>query len=244
MILETVDILKICLLIALFTGLIFGYLYTKLKVHERYYPDIKKFTTNIKYHTRGLKKIEHESQNLKIEIEHYENKLKKIAGSLFEYKEQFVSQKDEQVEIMDTEYVLKKKYQEKKNILSHYSSEIEKVKKECRLDDIANIEENKESMHRLIGEKVATLKKRHEEFSLIQNKVKDLDLDNYQLDEKFHELGKHSERINLKIVERDDALKSLEKGFVAEYERLYKDISDSHNRLKEYKEKLLKLKNY
>ena len=241
-ILEAVNSLKICLLIALFTGFIFGYLYTNLKARERYHPDIKKFMNSINYYTQSLKKADNESQKLKGEIESFEYTLKGINQSVSEYKESSVFQKSFQGEIIDKSRVLKTKYEEKKSILGHYSGEIEKVKKECRLDDVSNISENRESMQRLIGEKKLLLKEKRDKFSMIQQKIKGLDLDNLHLEEKFHELGKRGESMALRIKEKEDDLNSLEHAFIKEYELLYKEISASQDRVKEFKKKLKKLK--
>ena len=241
-ILEAVNSLKICLLIALFTGFIFGYLYTKLKAREIYHPDIKKFISSINYYTQGFKKADNECQKLKGERENFEYKLKEINQSASQYKESFVSQKSFQAETIDKSRVLKTKYEEKKSILEHYSGEIEKVKKECRLDDVSNILENRKSMQRLIREKELLLKEKRDKFSMIQQKIKGLDLENLQLEKKFHELGKRGESMTLRIKEKEDYLNSLEQDFIKEYELLYKEISLSQDRVEEFKKKLKKLK--
>jgi len=244
MISEILSNLKFCLLMALFTGFLFGYLYTKLKSREWYYPDVKKFTNNIAHHTQKLKKIEINDKKVKSEIEHYKDKLKGTDESILKYKEQFESQKKLHMSMLTKSKEFKAKYEEKKNILDHYTREINKIKKECRLDDISNIEETKKRMDELIKNKSSDLKEKQKKFSMIQEKVKKLDRDNHKLEENLHELNKKSEDIALKIIEKTDVLKSLEKGFVKEYERLYKKISVSHDRVKEYKKKLRKLKEY
>ena len=244
MILEILNSLKFCLLIALFTGLLFGYLYTKLKARERHYPDVKKFTKNIVNHTQNLRKIETQHKKIKGNIEQYANKLKEINKSIETYKEQFISQKDLHMSMLSKGKEYKSKYEEKKNILDHYTGEIDKIKKECRLDDISNLEKNIENMKSLIKDKSAKLKNKQEKFSTLQNKVKTLDLENSKLKEKLYELDKKSEDMALKTIDKKDTLKLLEKGFIKEYEALYKKISVSHNKVKEYKEKLKKLKDY
>jgi len=241
-ILETINTLKICLLIALFIGLLFGYLYTKLKAYELYSPNIKKFKKNINNHTQRLKEIDSERKNIKEKIEEYENKLKSINQSISEYKERFKSRKNLQIELMSDIRELNAKFKEKKNILKHYSNEIERVKKECRLDDVANISKSRDNLDKLIKEKKTLLDEENEKFSLIQRKIKDLDADNNELENKFDELNKKSEKIKLNIIEKESKLKSLEKGFIKEYGVLYKDISLSHDRIKELRGKLLKLK--
>jgi len=244
MIIEIINNLQICLIVALFTGFLFGYLYTKLKFREWYYPDVQKFTKNIAYHTQKFKKIELNNKKLTSEIEHYENKLKGREESILKYKEQILSQKKLHMNMLTKGKEFKSKYEEKKNILDHYTGEINKIKKECRLDDISNIEETKKRMDELIKNKSSNIKEKQKKFSIIQEKVKKLDSDNHKLEEKLHEVDKKSEDIALKIIEKTDILKSLEKGFVKEYERLYKKISVSHDRVKEYKKKLRKLKEY
>ena len=243
-ILETLSSLKICLLIALFTGLLFGYLYTKLKAHEFHHPDVKKFKNNISSHAQSLAKIESKQKSINKEIEDYEFKLKETNESILKYKEQFLSQKELHVNMLTKGKEFKSKYEDKKSILDHYTGEIDKIKKECRLDDISNIEENKESIKKLIEDKKVKLREKEEKFAIMQNKLKSLDFDNHKFKEKFHELNRKNETMDLKIVEKSDALTSLEKGFVKEYEVLYNKISVSHDRVKEYKEKLRKLKDY
>ena len=242
MILEIVDTLKICLALALLTGLVFGYLYSKLKARELYHPNIKELSKNINQHHKGFKNADKERQKLKGEIEHYEYKLKGINESIFEYKDNFASKKELQVDMLNRGKELNSKYAEKQNILAHYNGEIEKVKKECRLDDVSNIEDNRDSMSRLIADKELLIKEKQDKFSMIQRKVKGLDLDNHQLEDKFHELDKNSKNMVLKVLEKEDNLNSLEQGFVKEYGVLYKKISVSHDKAKEYKEKLIKLK--
>ncbi len=244
MILEIFNSLKTCLIIALLTGLLFGYLYTKLKAREFHYPDVKKFKKNIASHAQNLKKIEIKQEKLNKEIENYESKLKETNESISKYKEQFLSQKDLHINMLAKGKEFKSKYEDKKSILDHYNREIDKVKKECRLDDISNIEENKESIKKLIEDKKIKLIEKQEKFAIMQNKLKSLDFDNNKLKEKLHELDKESENMNLQILEKNDSLNALEKGFVKEYEVLYKKISVTNDRVKEYKEKLLKLKDY
>ena len=240
---ELLENLKICIPLALLSSLIFGYLYSKLKARESYHPIIKKFTRKISQHTKGFKNAEKEHKKLNGEIEYYEYKLKEINKSIFESKENFESKKDLEIEMLNRERELKAKYEEKRNILSHYSGEIEKVKKECRLDDVANITESRDSMNRLIAEKEQLLKEKHSEFSKIQAKVKGLEVANCQLEEKVQELDKNSRNMGLQVVEKEEVLNALEKGFVKEYAVLYDKISVSHENSKEYKKKLMKLKN-
>lgn len=242
MLLELITTLKICLPIALLIGFIFGYLYTKLKMREIYQPDIKKFSRNIHNHTQDLKKTSHARHKLKGEIENYEFKLKGVNESILESKNQLSSQKSLQIEIVEEQKMLNAQYKEKKSILAHYIGEIDKVKKECRLDDVSNIEENKESMKRLMKEKESLLKEKRDDFSMIQHKVKGLDLDNRQLENRFHELGKGIQNISTRIKEKEKALKFLESGFSKEYEKLYRDISFTQANVKELKKKLIKLK--
>jgi septal ring factor EnvC (AmiA/AmiB activator) len=241
-ILELFESLKICIPIALLTSLFFGYLYTKLQARETYHPMIKEFTKNINQHTKGFKNAEKEHQKLNGEIEYYEYKLKEINKSIFEYKESFASKKDVEMEMLHRERELKSKYEEKQSILSHYNGEIENVKKECRLDDVANIAENTESMNRLIVEKEQLLKEKHNKFSMIQHKVKGLEVENGRLEEKVQELDKNSKDMVLKVIEKGKELNDLEKDFLKEYDLLYEKNSLSHERVKEYKEKLIKLK--
>ena len=188
MILEIFSSLKTCLLIALFTGLLFGYLYTKLKALERYHPDVKRFRKNIASHVQSIKKIESKQNRLNKEIEDYESKLKETNESISKYKEQFLSQKDLHINMLAKGKEFKSKYEDKKSILAHYSGEIDKIKKECRLDDISNIEENKESIKRLIEDKKIELREKQEKFAMMQNKLKKLDIDNHKLEEKLQEL--------------------------------------------------------
>lgn len=242
-VLEIVDTLKLCLALALLTGLIFGYLYSKLKAREIYNPIVKEFTKNIKQHTKGFKKADKERETLKGEIENYEYKLKGINESIFEYKDNFVFKKKLKVDMLNRAQELNSKYEEKQNILAYYSSEIEKIKKECRFDDVSSIEENQESMSRLIADKELQVKEKQDKFSMIQRRVKGLDLDNHQLEDKFHKLNKDSENMVLQVVKKEESLNDLKKGFVKEYELLYEKISASHDKAKEYKDKLIKLKN-
>ena len=241
-ILELFESLKICIPIALLTSLFFGYLYTKLKARESYHPMIKEFTKNINQHTKKFKDADKESQKLNGEIEYYEYKLKEINKSIFEHKESFSSKKESEMEMLNRERELKAKYTEKQNILSHYSGEIEKVKKECRLDDVANIAENTGSMNRLIVEKEQLLKEKHNKFSMIQRKVKELEVENSRFEEKVQELDKSSKDMEQKVIEKGKELNELEKGFLKEYDILYEKNALSHERVKEYKEKLMKLK--
>ena len=240
--LEIVDSLKICLALALLTGLFFGYLYTKLKALELYQPTVKKYKNSINQHKKSFKNAVKEQKNFKGEIENDEYKLKGINQSIFEYKNNYISKKELQVEMENKNKEASIKHEEKENILAHYTGEIEEVKKECRLDDISTIKENRDSMNRLISDKELLIKEKQNKFSMIQKKIKDLNLECSQIEEKLNELDKNSKNMALKIVERNDTLNLLKRDFLKENEAIYEKISLNNEEAKEYKEKLIKLK--
>lgn len=244
MILEILNLLKVCLVVALLTGLLFGYLYTKLKARELYHPDAKKFTKKIKYHGDALRKVDARHQELNDEIKKYESKLKETNSSISKYKEQFLSQKDLHINMLDKGKEFKKKYEDKKSILDHYTREIDTIKQECRLDNISSIEENKESIKRLFNDKSSILKEKQEKFSETQERVKKLESENSKLEEKLRELDRKIEDINIQTIEKKDILKSLESDFLKEYDELTKKITLSQERVTEFRERLAKLKNY
>ena len=91
-------------------------------------------------------------------------------------------------------------------------------------------------------EKEQLLKEKHDKFSMIQRKVKELEIEHTQLEEKVQELDKSSKDMEQKVIEKGKELNNLEKSFLKAYDILYEKNALSHERVKEYKEKLMKLK--
>ncbi len=160
--LESMILLKWCLLFILLIGFIFGYFYSRLKAKEIYHPTIKELRLKIAQQVDQTHALKEKYKEIETEVLIYENKLKKLNQSIKKIRENVMKKEGLRVTLESEHYKLGGQYEEKNKILDYYENEMDEIKSACRVDNLSNLDENRERLEKLIAskkEKLAEVKK-------------------------------------------------------------------------------------
>jgi len=241
-ILDLIGDMKNCLALALGTGLISGYLYTKLRAREIYKPDIKNLKNKIKLNEGKSIDLLEKNENIKSDLSLHNKKIDKSNLEITQHKQ----------EILEHEMKLKKlqldgssvvnNYQIEKNKLDRYNKEVDELKTTLDIDDVSNIEKSKE----LIKDKSLNITEKYSEkknmVDAFTNEVTALKKENSNL---TYEIDSKKALLNKKDIELKDTHKKLSsiRGELQEnYEKLLKTRDDNLSQIEKYKKQLVDLK--
>ena len=236
--LESITLLKFCLLLALLIGFLFGYFYSLLRAKEIYQPTIRELTRKIEQQVDQTDRLKQEYRDIEQKVLVYEKKLKESNQSIKNFREKVISKEGIHVELESEHYTLSEQYEEKNRILDYYENEMDEIKSACRLDSLSNLDRDRERLAKLISLKKEKLEEIKDRFDEIHIKFEDALLEKSKLKERKSLL---EEKLRSKILEYTAYQKKSEKlklERVEEYAHLKRKRKLTLERIKNYKDKI------
>jgi chromosome segregation ATPase len=234
--------LKTCLALALGSGLLFGYLYTKFKARELFKPEIKGLKKKIKHHQLKSQSLLSKNGDIKKKLEGYEAELHNYNLEATKYKDK-LSEAQQKMRTLESEGVhIKTDHQRQQKILDGYNTEIKELKSKLDLDDLSKIDEHKANLA-LSATKVENRYK--QKCDLYEGFVKDktaLTQENHDLKSKLSSLTAELNKKGLELIDKGDIVSTIREKLQNEYEDLLANKKENETKIEQYRKQLLAIK--
>ncbi len=226
--------IKFCLILVFFIGLLTGYFFTRRVSKEEYLPIINKYKKSIKDNIIEIK-------NNETNIQKYNQEISKIRNKIKEYKQNVGSLEES---LLNTEHLYSKTSTNSDDITKEIEDQqkIEKsLKKELNFyQDMIDKQKNIKSNDQALGEDIEKLKKEIDNLSSKSAKLtEELKKQEKLVETQSEQIAKKEKKLleSVKILEQKRNNLKNNPTFLA-----FSKLEDLTKELKQYKEKILKIK--
>ncbi len=234
--------MKICLAIAVGLGLLFGYLYTKLKAMQTHKPAInglkKKIdTTRTNSSSLKIKKDENIAK-----IKEYNEKLNSDDTTIAKFKDEINKLEIAKLESQKQTTHIQNSYKKQTDILDNNTQEIKSLKKLLDLENITEIEDHKTALKMDLNSKIELYKQKSNSYEGLNNEAEELKKENFTLNTKELSLTATLDEKKSNLADTIKNITKLKSKLQTEYDQMVQSIQDNKNKIQNYKTELLQLK--
>jgi len=240
--LELISDMKICLALALGTGLISGYLYTKLRAKEIYKPDIINLKKKIKYNKNESRLLLSKNSDIENEIESFSSKVHeenivatKHKNELYALEENFRSQEAEYANV-------KAQYKTKEHMLNRYNKELQELKTTLDVKDISDIENHKSTLHAKSISIVDNYKQKCDSCERMYSEEKSLKIENSELTSKISSFGALFNKKEYELADSTKTVSTIRGKLQLEFDKLLRTKKENDTKIERYKKQLTDIK--
>jgi len=234
--------IKTCLALVLGTGLLFGYLYTKLKAREIFKPEIKNLKKKIKHHQDKSYSLLSKNSDIEKELEGYESELHNYNLESTKQKEK-LSEIQQKIRTLESDGVqIKINHQRQQKVLDNYNTEIKELKSKLGVEKISKIDEHKVNL----TEYSKQIAQRYEQkCNSYKGFIKDetaIRKENHDLKSKLSSLTADLNKKGLELIDKNEIVSTLREKLQNEYEDLLANKKENETKIEQYRKQLLAIK--
>ncbi len=239
---DLISDMKICLGLALGTGLIFGYLYTKFKARELFKPDIKNLKRKIKHHETESSAILSKNGEIENELETYSSKLHEGNLEVTKRKNE-ISDLESNIRTLELEgESVKSKYQKQEDLFNNYNSEVQELKSTLSVEDISQIENHETALKANAIELADTYQQKCDMWEGMKREEKALNQENLDLTSKISSLGALFNKKEYELSDATTKVSTLREKLQYEFDQLLASKEENEAKIGEFKKQLLAIK--
>ena len=239
---DLISDMKICLGLALGTGLIAGYLYTKFKARELFKPDIKNLKKKINYTQKEANTLSAKNSELESELEVYSGKLHEANLEVTKHKNK-LSDLEKSLRALEAEGAsVKAQYKTQKHTLNRHNKEIQELKTTLSVEDISDIETHKSKLKANAIQIVDTYQQKCDSCEGMYREEKALKVENSNLSSKISSLTATFNKKEQELSDATDTLSNIREKLQLEFDKLLSNKEEYESKIKAYKKQLLTIK--
>ncbi len=239
---ELISDMKVCLGLALGTGLISGYLYTKFKARELFKPDIKNLKKKINYNQREASTLLSKSSEVETELELYSGKLHEANLEVTKHKNE-VSNLEEDMRALETEGAnVKAQHRTQEHILNRYDKEIQELKTTLDISDISDIENHKSVLKANAIQILDTYQQKCDSCEGMYSEEKSLKVENSDLTSKISSLAASLNKKGYELSDATEGVSTIRGKLQLEFDKLLASKEENDAKIGAFKEQLLAIK--
>ena len=234
--------IKLCLLGSLGIGVVTGYLFTKLRVSEKYIPTIYKLEDTLQNKESAINANEvkkHESiklaKNLNEKLNKTNQEVSKLKDITNNLETQTAKSKSEQES-------LKNQYSKQENILNDYDKEIINLNYTLGLSGNIKPAEKKEMLKAEIETNEQEYIKECDRHFTLENQSKELEKKTLNLTSNLNTLTTSWNEKNKELSETTNAISALKEKLQKQYEQIQLEKQESDEKIDSFKKQLLDIK--
>jgi len=234
--------MKVCLGLALGTGLIVGYLYTKFRARELFKPDIKNLKQKIAHNKRETSSLSAKNSDVETELELYSGKLHEGNLEVAKGKNE-ISNLESNMRTLEAEGTnMKDQYQKQEQILNRYNSEVQELKTTLGVENIANIEDQKSTLKANAIQIVDTYQQKCDSCEGMYSEEKELKRENSDLTSKISSLAASFNKKEYELSDATEKVSTIREKLQLEFDKLRSAKEENEMRIENYKKQLLAIK--
>jgi chromosome segregation ATPase len=239
---DLISDMRICLGLALGTGLIIGYLYTKFKARELFKPDIKNLKRKIIHNETEANSLSAKNSEVETELELYSGKLHESNLEVTKSKNE-ISDLESNIHTLETEGTkIKDQYQKQEHVLNRYSNEVQKLKTTLGVEDISDIENQKSTLKANAIQIVDTYQQKCDSCEGMYNEEKALKRENSDLSSKISSLAAAYNKKELELAEATQKVSTIREKLQLEFDKILANKEENEIKIENYKKQLLEIK--
>lgn len=234
--------MKVCLGLALGTGLIVGYLYTKFRARELFKPDIKNLKRKIVHNERETSSLSAKNSDVETELELYSGKLHEGNLEVAKGKNE-ISDLESNMRTLEAEGTnMKDQYQKQEQILNRYNSEVQELKTTLGVENIANIEDQKSTLKANAIQIVDTYQQKCDSCEGMYSEEKELKRENSDLTSKISSLVASFNKKEYELSDATEKVSTIREKLQLEFDKLRSAKEENEMKIENYKKQLLAIK--
>ena len=234
--------MKVCLGLALGTGLIVGYLYTKFRARELFKPDIKNLKQKIAHNKRETSSLSAKNSDVETELELYSGKLHEGNLEVAKGKNE-ISDLESNMRTLEAEGAnMKDQYQKQEQILNRYNSEVQELKTTLGVENIANIEDQKSTLKANAIQIVDTYQQKCDSCEGMYSEEKELKRENSDLTSKISSLVASFNKKEYELSDATEKVSTIREKLQLEFDKLRSAKEENEMKIENYKKQLLAIK--
>lgn len=241
-IMNLISDMKMCLAIALLTGLIFGYLYTKLRARELFKPEVKKLAKQIEEVKSESDALITQNSEIESAITACDETLDTGNLTITKYKNEINDFETNRENLEKEDAGLKDQYTKQESILHDYHSEITSLKSDFGLEEINQIDDLKVSLKAKAIDTADHFRQKCDSYEGLCNEEKELQKEIFSLNSEVASLDAVLNKKKLELSSATENITSLKEKLQGEYDALLANMQEHKTLIASYKEQLLSLK--
>ncbi|MCH9813519.1 MAG: hypothetical protein K0U47_06190 [Epsilonproteobacteria bacterium] len=241
-IMNLISDMKICLAIALLTGLIFGYLYTKLRARETYKPQIKKLNNQIQEVKIESDEITMQNSEIESAIAACDDELNQGNLTITKYKNEISDLESNRNSLEQEDTGLKNQHQKQESILHDYSNEIKTLQSSLELKDINQIEDHKVTFKAAAIDTADHYRQKCDSYEGLCNEEEVLKKEIFSLNSNVASLTASLNKKKLELSDATENIGSLKNRLQDEYDAIVANLEENKTLIQSYKKQLLAIK--
>jgi chromosome segregation ATPase len=239
---DLISDMKICLGLALGSGLILGYLYTKFKARELFKPDIKNLKKKINYNENEASKLLTKNSEVETELELYSEQLHSGNLEVTKHKNE-LSELEENMRDLETEGAnIKAQYKTQEHTLDRYNNEIQELKTMLDVENISDIENHKSTLKASAIQIVDTYQQKCDSCEGMYREEKALNTENSDLTSKISSLAATFNKKEYELSDATDTVSNIREKLQLEFDNLLASKEENDTKIRVFKEQLLAIK--
>ncbi len=239
---DLISDMKICLGLALGTGLIFGYLYTKFKARELFKPDIKNLKRKINYNESESSTLLAKNEEVETELELYSGKLHESNLEVTKSKNQ-ISDLESNMRTLEIEgATAKSQYKTQENILNRYNNEVQELKTTLGVEDTSDIENHKTTLKANAIQMVDGYQQKCDSCDGMISEEKALKIENSDLTSKISSLVASLNKKEYELSDTTEKVSTIRGKLQLEFDKLLESKEENEAKIGAFKEQLLAIK--
>jgi chromosome segregation ATPase len=240
---DLISDMKTCLALALGTGLILGYLYTKFRARELFKPDIKNLKQKIEYNGKESNDLLTKNSELENELELYNNKLNKSNLKITKHKKEISDLESNLRELELEGGNIKSQYQKQENILNKYNNEIKELKGTLEIESISDIENKKVAIKAKTIEVSNIYQQKSDMFEGMNSEEKELKRENSELSSKVSSFEALLNKKGMELSNANDKVSTIREELQHKFNQLIETKDENEAKIEYFKKQLLAIKN-
>lgn len=239
---DLISDMKICLGLALGTGLVFGYLYTKFKARELFKPDIKNLKRKIQDHEDESTVLHAKNSEVESELERYSNKLHDGHLEVTKHKNE-ISDLESNMRTLELEgATTKSQYQKQEEIYNNFNGKVEELKTALKVDDISKIEDYKTALKASTIEFENTYQQKSDMYEGMKSEEKALIKENSGLTSKIASIEAQLHKKGYELSDTTQKVATLRDKLQAYFDQLLAGKEENEAKIESFKKQLLAIK--
>ncbi len=242
LIMNLISDLKICLAIALGSGFVLGYLYTKLRARDIYNPTLKHHEQKLYEQKIKSDKYTADSRDLEVERELKNDQLELENRIVKKHRDEMHHFEDKKNKLQEHISTLENLKVKKHEMLDGFNKEIGTSKELLGVDDTTKIDIYKTDLNSNMYKLQGSFKDKSDSLVTLTNEVKELEHQKIDLSSQISSLTAKLSKTNLKLNDSSDNFDSIKSKLQGDYDALLKNKEDNLALINGYKKKLLSIK--
>ncbi len=234
--------MKICLATALGAGLVFGYLYTKLKAYQTHKPAISGLKQKIDTHKLNSNSIMMKKDKNIAKIKEYDEKSNNADTTIAKFKDEINKLEIDKLTVETKTTDLKSVYQKQTDILGNNTKEIKSLKTVLNLEDITKIDDYKTTLKQDLSDKTILYQQKYDSYKGLHNEAEELKKENFTLTTKKLALAATIDDKKSQLADTTKGITKLRSKLQTQYDAMVQSIEDNRDKIQSYKTQLLQLK--